>query len=135
MVKKSFADCIDASNVAHGYLRSRAGTITTFGAPGAGTGAGQGTFPDQNDPSGGSLDTILTGAVCITDSCGASRTNRNEHYAARSLGGFSFASSRRWLRSNFCYQAITLIDPAVRGRHGGVQRRGSFEYIFEQSGS
>jgi hypothetical protein len=32
-------------------------------------------------------------------------------------------------------QAITLIDPAVRGRHGGLQRHGSFEYIFEQSGS
>jgi len=76
-------------NVAHGFVRAPNGVITTFDAPGAGTGAGQGTFPDQNDPSGGSLDTILTGAVRLTASCGASRTNRNEHYAARCLGGFS----------------------------------------------
>ncbi len=32
-------------------------------------------------------------------------------------------------------KAITLIDPAVRGRHDEFQRHGSFEYIFEQSGS
>jgi hypothetical protein len=80
---------IDASNVAHGYLRARNGVITTFDAPGAGTGAGQGTFPDQNDPSGGHGIPTLTGAVCITVSCGANRTNRNEHYTARCLGGFS----------------------------------------------
>jgi hypothetical protein len=60
--KKSFADCIDASTVAHGYLRSRAGTITTFDAPGAGTGAGQGTFPDQNDPSGGITGYYIDGS-------------------------------------------------------------------------
>jgi hypothetical protein len=33
------------------------------------------------------------------------------------------------------YKAITLIDPAVRGRHDELQRHESFEYIFEQSGS
>jgi hypothetical protein len=38
-------------------------------------------------------------------------------------------------QSTVVNKAITLIDPAVRGRHGGLQRRGSFEYIFEQSGS
>jgi hypothetical protein len=38
-------------------------------------------------------------------------------------------------QSNCREQAITLIDPAVRRRHGGLQRHGSFEYIFEQSGS
>jgi len=32
-------------------------------------------------------------------------------------------------------QAITLIDPAVRGRHDELQRHESFEYIFEQSRS
>jgi hypothetical protein len=36
---------IDASNVFHGYVRAPDGNITTFDAPGAGTGAGQGTFP------------------------------------------------------------------------------------------
>jgi hypothetical protein len=30
----------------------------------------------------------------------------------------------------FSREAITLIDPAVRGRHGGLQRHGSFEYIL-----
>jgi hypothetical protein len=39
-------------NVAHGFVRAPNGVITTFDAPGAGTGAGQGTFPGQNDPSG-----------------------------------------------------------------------------------
>jgi len=32
-------------------------------------------------------------------------------------------------------RAITLIDPAVRGRHDELQRHASFEYIFEQSRS
>src|ERR1700730_312052 len=35
---------VDASGVGHGFLRTLGGTITTFDAPGAGTGAGQGTF-------------------------------------------------------------------------------------------
>jgi len=34
---------IDASNVYHGFLRSKSGAILEFDAPGAGTGAGQGT--------------------------------------------------------------------------------------------
>jgi hypothetical protein len=34
----------DPSVVYHGYSRISAGTITTFDAPGAGTGAGQGTI-------------------------------------------------------------------------------------------
>jgi len=38
-------------------------------------------------------------------------------------------------QSTVVNKAITLIEPAVRGRQGGLQRRGSFEYIFEQSGS
>ena len=37
---------IDASNVIHGFIRTAEGSITKFDAPGAGTGAGQGTFPD-----------------------------------------------------------------------------------------
>src|SRR5439155_837821 len=35
---------IDASNVSHGFLRFPDGTITTFDAPNAGTGPGQGTI-------------------------------------------------------------------------------------------
>src|SRR5262249_6702453 len=35
----------DSSNVAHGYMRAPDGTITTFDAPGAGTGPFQGTIP------------------------------------------------------------------------------------------
>jgi hypothetical protein len=35
---------IDANGVSHGYVHAADGTITTFDAPGAGTGANQGTF-------------------------------------------------------------------------------------------
>ena len=35
---------IDANNVSHGFLRTADGNFTTFDAPGAGTGAKQGTF-------------------------------------------------------------------------------------------
>src|SRR5438093_884705 len=35
---------VDASGVAHGFVRAPEGTITTFDAPNAGTGPGQGTF-------------------------------------------------------------------------------------------
>ncbi len=43
---------IDASNVNHGFLRAPDGTFTTFEAPGAGTGADQGTFPEALNPEG-----------------------------------------------------------------------------------
>jgi hypothetical protein len=44
-------DYIDASGVAHGFVRAPDGAITTFDAPCAGAGSGQGTFPDGiNDP-------------------------------------------------------------------------------------
>ncbi len=36
--------------------------------------------------------------------------------AALCLGGFSLASSRSWLRCNFCYQAISLIDAVVSAK-------------------
>ena len=35
---------LDANSVSHGYFRAADGAITTFDAPGAGTGANQGTF-------------------------------------------------------------------------------------------
>ena len=41
----------DSNGVNHGFLRDKHGVITTFDARGAGTGAGQGTFPTTNNPS------------------------------------------------------------------------------------
>jgi hypothetical protein len=35
---------VDASNIYHGFLRAPDGSFTTFDAPGAGTGSGQGTI-------------------------------------------------------------------------------------------
>jgi len=43
---------LDASNVYHGFLRAPDGAITTFDAPGAGTGPGQGTFSDGINQAG-----------------------------------------------------------------------------------
>jgi hypothetical protein len=44
----------DASNVNHSFVRAKDGTITTFDAPGAGTGPGQGTaaFTGATNPAG-----------------------------------------------------------------------------------
>jgi hypothetical protein len=43
---------VDTNNVYHGYVRAPGGNITTFDAPGAGTGAYLGTFPAGIDPEG-----------------------------------------------------------------------------------
>src|SRR5262249_4194671 len=43
---------IDASSVFHGFVRAPNGTITTFDAPGAGTGAFQGTVVNGINPAG-----------------------------------------------------------------------------------
>jgi hypothetical protein len=43
---------IDASSVNHGFVRDKHGVLTTFDAPGAGTGIGQGTFPATPNPAG-----------------------------------------------------------------------------------
>jgi hypothetical protein len=43
---------IDASNVMHGFSRSACGGFATFDAPGAGTGAGQGTRASTNNLEG-----------------------------------------------------------------------------------
>jgi uncharacterized membrane protein len=41
----------DGSDVDHGFVRAPDGSITTFDTPGAGTGSGQGTFPNGiNEP-------------------------------------------------------------------------------------
>ena len=43
---------VDVNGVLHGFVRSTAGTFTTYDAPGAGTGAGQGTLPESNNTPG-----------------------------------------------------------------------------------
>src|SRR6516164_10002331 len=43
---------LDAGNVWHGFLRTAKGTFTTFAAPGAGTGSGQGTQSENINPAG-----------------------------------------------------------------------------------
>lgn len=45
---------VDVNGVLHGFMRSNQGTFSTYDAPGAGTGAGQGTLPESNN----TLDTI-----------------------------------------------------------------------------
>jgi hypothetical protein len=51
---------VDASNVNHGFVRSTQGTITTIDAPGAGTGAYEGTYAfginGAGDIAGPSID-------------------------------------------------------------------------------
>ena len=42
----------DANFVGHGFLRSNQGTFISYDAPGAGTGAGQGTLPESNNTLG-----------------------------------------------------------------------------------
>jgi hypothetical protein len=46
----------DASTVLHGFLRARNGSITALDAPGAGTGAFQGTKAEAINPAG-----VITG--------------------------------------------------------------------------
>ena len=43
---------IDANGVNHGFVRAPDGRFTFFDAPGAGTGAGQGTIPLTNNDRG-----------------------------------------------------------------------------------
>ena len=43
---------VDASSVVHSHVRAADGTVTTFDAPGAGAGSGQGTVPEGINPAG-----------------------------------------------------------------------------------
>ena len=60
----------DASGVFHGYVREADGTFTTFEAPGAGTGAGQGTLGASINRVGDrSRENIWTRAMRSTATC------------------------------------------------------------------
>src|SRR4029453_16868495 len=61
----------DASDVNHGFVRAKAGAITTSDVPGAGIGPFQGTVPLYNNRWMRSRESILTRAMCFTDSCEA----------------------------------------------------------------
>lgn len=61
---------VDSANVSHGFLRDRNGTITTFDAPGAGTGAGQGTFSYAISPNGAVTGYFYDAPPRATGSCG-----------------------------------------------------------------
>src|SRR2546425_1179381 len=52
---------VDASSVQHGFVRSTDGTFTTYDAPGAGTGAGQGTLPESNNIPGAITGQFIDG--------------------------------------------------------------------------
>jgi hypothetical protein len=52
----------DSSDVSHGFLRDKNGAITTFDVPGAGTGAGEGTFSYAISPTGAITGFYFDGA-------------------------------------------------------------------------
>src|SRR6516225_7596574 len=58
----------DTNYAAHGFVRAPDGTITTFDAPGAGTGSGEGTFVET--PTGG-INPVgeITGDSCDAVTC------------------------------------------------------------------
>lgn len=53
---------VDNNCVIHGFVRSADGSITQFDVPGAGTGAGQGTFAVSNNPAGEVTGSYLDGS-------------------------------------------------------------------------
>ena len=56
---------IDGNFVNHGFLRAPDGAITSFDAPGTGTGAGQGTIPLSNNNSGAVTGEAIDGGNVI----------------------------------------------------------------------
>src|SRR5437660_11131546 len=52
---------VDVNGVLHGFVRSTDGTFTTYDAPGAGTGAGQGTLPESNNTPGAITGQFIDG--------------------------------------------------------------------------
>ena len=78
-----FLDCInpegvmvgyylDASNLYHGYVRASDGNVTTFDAPGAGTGAFQGTVSAASTRRERSQVSTSTPTMCFTALCAPS---------------------------------------------------------------
>jgi hypothetical protein len=61
---------VDASGASHGFLRAAGGTITSFDAPGAGTGASQGTGAFSINPAEVITGLTSTRAGRFTASCG-----------------------------------------------------------------
>ena len=61
---------VDSAFVSHGFLRDKNGVITTFDAPGAGTGVNQVRKASQSAQVGRSQDSTLTGPMRSTASCG-----------------------------------------------------------------
>ena len=61
---------VDSAFVSHGFLRDKNGVITTFDAPGAGTGARPGYAKLRNQPRWRSQDSTLTRPTRFTVSCG-----------------------------------------------------------------
>ena len=66
---------VDSAFVYHGFLRDKNGVITTFDAPGAGTGAGHGTLSFAIARVGRSLDSTLTEPMPFAVSCGMKRAS------------------------------------------------------------
>src|SRR5437763_332610 len=52
---------VDAQGVLHGFVRSSQGIFSTFDAPGAGTGAGQGSLPESNNTVGAIAGNYIDG--------------------------------------------------------------------------
>ena len=50
---------MDSIGVSHGFVRATNGSITIFSVPGAGNGAGQGTFPFSNNATGAISGTYI----------------------------------------------------------------------------
>ena len=74
---------LDGSNVYHGFLRARDGTITTFDVPGAGTGSGQGTLGENiNVP--GAIDGTYIDASDVYH--GFLRSKHGRHHHVRRSG-------------------------------------------------
>jgi hypothetical protein len=89
----------DASFVFHGFVRAANGTITTFDAPGAGTGPGQGTEAFGINYAG-----TIEGVLRRLEQCVSwlrARCERRYHH----------------IRSTGCGHRSRLGPPVLRGRH------------------
>jgi hypothetical protein len=85
---------VDVNNAAHGFLRAIDGKITRFNAPGAGTGAGQGTYPMTNNREGAisgfyvDANNVYHGFLRNTLDADHRSVGDNSHEILRSLRNF-----------------------------------------------